>query len=327
LRYHNFRSFTKHLASAAPDHLCKRYLIAVPDEYERRAAIQAILSHLPGCDRISFQGSETSCGIVADALLSPTLFSGEPIVFLDEAEKMGKKEQQALADWVASSPHFGYFLACAGSKTPLSGPFEKVGVVFDLLEEKPWEKEKRLGEQMAERASAAGKRLASDAALLLLERMGPDPAGLASEIDKLICFVGDKPLIDRSDIFRISAAAKAHTLWQEAEGIVWEGETGASDPSSFHGLIPALRSQLQTGLKLFDLVSSGRPREEWASFLPRLWPKLMEKRTAQAAKLGRRYFKTGLELLFEIELLSRSGSSSEEALLDYFKISMCHARR
>ena len=134
-------------------------------------------------------------------------------------------------------------------------------------------------------------------------------------------------MIERSDVFRISASSRASTLWQAAEEIVWEGELPAVDPASFHGLVPALRSQLQTGLKLADLSASNTPREEWNSYLPRLWPKVLEKRSSQAARLGRSFFKSGLDLLFQIELLSRTGALHEEALLDFFRISLHHARR
>lgn len=240
MRYQNFRAFRKHLASAAPDHLCRCYLAAVSDDYERAIAIGAILSYFKERPRIALNGDSAVCRTVADALLSPSLFGGEPVVVVDEAEKMGKKELQALSDLAGRSPLYGYLICGARSKTPLTASFEKAGVVFDLSEEKPWDKEKRLAEQIAERVQNAGKRLASDATSLLFERLGSDAALLDSEIDKLICFVGERPMIERSDVFRISASSRASTLWQAAEEIVWEGELPAVDPASFHGLVPAL---------------------------------------------------------------------------------------
>ena len=327
MRYQNFRAFRKHLASAAPDHLCRCYLIAMPDDYERGMAIQEILSYFPGRPLIRLNGNEAVCRDISEALLSPSLFGGEPVAILDEAEKMGKKELQALSDLIAQASLYGTLLAGARSKTPLSASFEKAGVVFDLADEKPWDKEKRLGEQISEKVQTSGKRLASDAIPLLFERLGPDAALLDSEIDKLICFVGERPMIERSDVFRISAASRTSTLWETAEKIVWEGEAASVDASTFHGLVPAIRSQLQIGLKIADLFASNTPREEWSSYLPRIWPKVLEKRSAQAARLGRSFFKHGLDLLFEIELLSRTGSAREGALLDFFRNSLHHARR
>lgn len=322
MKYQNLRSFQKHLASAAPQNLCRCYLAAVPDDYERAKAIGAIRSYFPASQAIVFSGSEASCREIADALLSPSLFGGEPMVLIDEAEKMGKKELQALSDLVGHARLCGYLLCGSRSKTLLTASFEKAGVVLDLTEEKPWDKEKRLGEQISERAAQAGKRLAPDAVPLLFERLGFDAALLDGELDKLICYVGDRPMIDRSDIFRISASSKTQTLWVAAEEIVWEGGVPSLDAGSFHGLIPALRSQLSLGMKIASLASSQTPREEWSSHLPKIWPKTLEKRSAQAVRLGSSYFQKGLDLLFEIELLSRTGQTNEAALLDLFRCSL-----
>ncbi len=320
MRYQNFRSFQKHLASAAPDRLCRCYLVMVPDDYERAKAIRAILAHLQERPQTAFNGEEAECRQIVGELLSPSLFGGEPVVVLDQAEKMGKKELQMLSELAAGAGNYGYLLCGARSKLSIAPAFEKAGVVFDLTEEKPWDKEKRLSEQIIERAQSGGKRLASDAVPLLFERLGSDAALLESEIDKLICFVGIRPMIERSDVFRISACSRELTFWQTAEAIVWEGESPPMDPAAFHSIIPSLRSQLQIGLKLLSLLAAKTPREEWSSFLPRLWPKMLEKRSAQAAKLGRSFFKNGLDLLFHIELLSRTGAGREGALLDLFRM-------
>lgn len=327
MRYQSLRAFRKHLASAAPNHLCSAYLAAIPDDFERGTAIQAVLSHFPGKDRILLNGNEAVFRDLADALASPSLFGGDPVIVLDEAEKMGKKEISQIADLVAKSQIFGTLVCGARSKAVLGPAFEKTGVVFDLTDEKPWEKEKRLAEEIGEKALAAGKRLAPDAMALLFERIGCDAAFLESEIDKLVCFIGTRPTIERSDVYRISSMSRTSALWQTAEEIVWEGECPLVDASSFHGLIPALRSQLQTGLKIAELAASNTPRDEWSAFLPRVWPKLIEKRIAQVAKLGPRYFQNGLDLLFQIEVLSRTGTSHEETLLDFFRISLHHAPR
>lgn len=268
---------------------------------------------------MTLNGASTSCKDIADALLSPSLFGGEPVVILEEGEKLGKKEQEILKDCVQLSLKSGYLLCSTKSKVPFSSLFEKTGVVLDLLEEKPWEKEKRLAEEIYSQVSASQKRIAPDAVQLLLERVGAESASLHSEIEKLLCFVGEKKIIERSDVLQIIAGEKEEAFWKIAEAIVWEGKSQEIDATSFHALLPSFRSELQVGLKICDLIDRKVAKETWSAFFPRLWPKLLEKRTAQAQKLGRDYFRRGLDFLFEIELLSRSGTSREEALLDLFQ--------
>jgi len=108
--------------------------------------------------------------------------------------------------------------------------------------------------------------------------------------------------------------------------VIWEGgQFPQIDSSSFHGLIPALRSQLHLGLSLATLIEEQCPSNQWSRFLPKIWPKTLEKRSSQAARLGSVYFQKGLEKLFEIELLSRSTSTQYRAMLDLFRAQI-HAR-
>ncbi|HSX11817.1 MAG TPA: hypothetical protein VLF94_08895 [Chlamydiales bacterium] len=317
MKYQNLKSFQKHLSSAAPHHLCRVYLVAIADDFERTKAIDLILSYLVN-PPTRFSGAECSPLEVLDAMQSLTLLGGEPIVVLDEVEKLAKKQLQLLCEHLNFSS--GYALFGARSKTPLVPLVEKEGVVLDLLDEKPWDKEKRLAEQLADRAKNAGKRLSAGGAELLFERLGTDPALLESEIDKLICYVGDRSTIDREDILQLSPASRTSTLWQTAEEVIWEGGGFPSlDSSAFHGLIPALRSQLHLGLSLSTLIEEKCPADQWTRYLPKLWPKTLEKRSSQAARLGAPYFRKGLDKLFEIELLSRTQSTQYCALLDLFR--------
>lgn len=322
MKYQNLKAFQKHLSSAAPHNLCRMYLIAISDDFERMNAFDAILSYLV-IPPTRFNGSDCNLLDVMDAMQSMSLF-GESVVLLDEVEKFSKKQVQTLCEGLGAPA--GYVLFGTRSKTALAPLIEKEGIVLDLLEEKPWDKEKRLAEQLGERAKNAGKRLSPDAPPLLFERLGVDSALLESEIDKLICYVGERPAITREDILEISPSSRTATLWQTAEDVIWEGKEFPSlDSAAFHGLIPALRNQLHLGLTLATLIDEKCPSDQWNRYLPKLWPKTLEKRSSQAARLGAPYFQKGLDKLFDIELLSRTNSTQYRALLDLFRAQI-HAR-
>ena len=121
----------------------------------------------------------------------------------------------------------------------------------------------------------------------------------------------------------ITSQQKSYTLWQIAERVVW-GETIEAEEGdlSFLALINALRAQLELGRKIASLEAAGVPEERWSEFLPRIWPKILEKRRSQVKKLGARYFERGMELLLDLEELSRQGSSQDRALLDRFRIAL-----
>jgi DNA polymerase III subunit delta len=323
VKYQNLKSFQKHLASAAPHNLCRLYLVAIHDDFERAKALDQILSYLSTAPN-RFSGAHCELRDCLDAMQSLSLL-GESVVVLDEAEKLSKKELETLSQSLSAPA--GYVLFGVRSKTAsLAAIVEKEGVILDLLEEKPWDKEKRLSEQLIDRAKNAGKRLAPEVGPLLLERLGIDPALLESEIDKLICYVGERPVIISDDILAISPASRTATLWQTAEDVIWEGgEFPTLDSTGFHALLPALRNQLHLGLALSTLIEEKRPSDQWTRYLPKLWPKTLEKRSSQAARLGSSYFRKGIEKLFDIELQSRSSSTQYRALLDLFRAQL-HAR-
>jgi DNA polymerase III subunit delta len=325
LRYNNLKSFQKHLSSAAPRHLSRVYLIAIGDDFERSKAIDCVLSYVLAPDSSSsrFSGGDLDTRDLLDAIQSPNLFGGDPVVVLDEAEKIPKKTVQLLSEAIASQS--GFLLIGSRGKTPLASVVEKEGVVLDLTDEKPWDKEKRLADQLVERAKNAGKRLEPGAALLLFERLDKDAALLENEIDKLICYTGGRNSIAREDVLAVSAASRTSSLWQTAEEIVWEGKMGTLDANSFHAAIPSIRSQLHLGMVLSTLIEENVPPDQWNAHLPKLWPKTLEKRSSQAAHLGSRYFQKGLEKLFEIENASRSGSTQYAALLDLFRVHLAKA--
>lgn len=322
MKYQNLKSFQKHLANAAPHNLCRAYFIGIADDFERTQVLDSILTLIATPDAMvtRLSGHEIVLRDLLDAMQSPSLFSGPPIVVLDEAEKLSKKEMEA----VLGCPIYGYLLIGSRTKAAvLANGIEKEGVVLDLTDEKPWDKEKRFAESLVERAKLAGKRLLPDALSLIFERLDKDLSLLESEVDKLICYVGEQSAITREDVLSITSASRLSTLWQVAEEVIWEnGEIPSVD---FHGFVPALRSQLHLGLTLATLIETKCPADQWNAFLPKIWPKTLEKRSSQAARLGSAYFKKGQEVLYEIELLSRNSSTQYRALLDLFRMKI-HAR-
>jgi len=321
MRYTQLSAFHKHLASCAPHHLSHLYLIACADAFERKAVLDSLLSSVAGPDAliVRFSGTQSATEIF-DALNSPSLFGNEPIVVVEEIDK---KLHDTLSPHFKDPLSFGYLFL--GSKTKISGSFaEKHGVLLDLTEEKPWERDKRWGEQLHKSAANAGMRLNADAAALLLERLDSDAALLAHEMEKLICYAAGKPEISRSDVEAVCKSSRSYSLWQIADELVWErrfrvGAAEMSDPSFFHGLLASLRQQLIVGAKMCALRQAGVSFSEWKAHFPKIWPKALEKKAEISNKLGGAYFRKGLDLLFQIELLAKSGPVPADALLDYFR--------
>lgn len=323
MRYTNLKGFEKHLSASAPHQLCRVYLIISADDFERRQAIDAVLHYVLSPDGMAerFFGGDATERNVMEALDRPALFCPQSVVVVDDAEK---KLLDELSIHFKEPRSFGYLII--GSKHKSNARFfEMHGVILDLADEKPWEKEKRWIEQLHEKARGAGKRLAPDAALRMIERLDRDAALIDSEMDKLLCYCAHKSTIDRFDVESICSASRTHTLWQIADDLVWEKIFRASasdmrDASFFYGLLASLRQQLTVGIKMHDLCQRKTPLAEWPSCFPKMWPKTIEKKAQIAQRFGVEYFRVGLDRLFDIELLAKNCTIPLDSLFDFFRL-------
>lgn len=298
---------------------CKIYLVILPSDQERIEVFHTIQKAYPQAFVEKFSVTDLDYAAFFDSLLSIPLFGGESVVLLDECENLKKKEGETITEFLENNSLSAVLLLGSRGKTPLSKIVEKMGVVLDMGEEKPWEKEKRIGETLSLIAKKEGKWLASDAAALLVEKIGSDLPTLTQEVLKIISFIGDRKTIERTDIFRLSATSALDTPWKIAEEIIWEEGNTQFDPATFVPLIFSLRSQLQVGMKMASLLEIGTPFSEWTPFFPKMWPKILEKRREQTMRKGAAYFKRGLEALYKIEVLSRAGNVDPKALYDFFR--------
>lgn len=319
MKYQNLPAFYKHLTSSFPHHLCSSYLILTSDEEEKRSIIHQLLSFLPG-KRASFRAKAEDYSIqeLLDPFLSFSLFEETPVVVLEEIEALDAKEAEILKHFLKKKIDHGFLIGTAKSKTSFSSSFEKSGVVVDLLEEKPWDRDKRVADQLIQKVQKLGKTISSRAFSLFLELVGKESSILHRELEKLITYVGDKALIDEEDVIAVTSFLKAKTIWQVAEELVFEKKIPVGSEFTFSAMVAPIRSQLQLGKKIAELISSNIPFSEWHSYLPKIFPKMLEKRAMQVQKLGASYFDKALDHLFSLELLSRHGQTHEEALLSLF---------
>ena len=322
MRYTNRKAFEQHIASSTT--LLRLYAVASSDEQMRKEAIDLILAKLPKDVLIEkIPGEGASLGLVLNALESRNLLGSEPIVILDDADK---KLLESLVPY-CKTLSFGYLLIGSKTKGPIAF-VDECGAICDLTEEKPWERDKRLLDSLHAMAKAQLKVLESDAAAWMLERI--DKSALVPEMEKLLCYAGEKKVIKRADVEEICCQSKMSAVWQVAEELVWDQIFRAHvqdlrDTSFFFGLLAAVRQQLVIGAKMHALLQSATPFAEWGPHFPKVFPKTLEKRAMACRKLGAGYFRTSLDMLFDLEMLAKSTSVPTDALIDYLRLKINYA--
>lgn len=281
--YHSLTAFEKHLSSAAPNHFAPLYLVALAQADERRHLLLQIGKKI----------SKTSPQIVEslsllEELQSLNLFEQDRLLLCDPVEKIASipSSNVTLLLGAPSWSSFGHLQILAKQKA----------IALDLSKEKPWERQKRIRVWLLSHALHAKKTLHEDALSLLIDRVGLDFALLRSEIDKAICFIAEKPAIERSDIEQIAPPLPQLITWNTAENAVWgKPEIFESlDLPTYLQLLAQVRYHLELGLELSS-------REN----LPHIKPYQIDKYRSAAQQRGSYYFLRALQTVAQAEMLAK----------------------
>lgn len=293
------------------------YLLIVPNLDERRKSIDLIKKNE---ERFYFASEEYPQAVLE--MQSMSLFSQNKTVIIDGVDSLSKEEIKGLIALISKGVNeVTLILGAQGKKgiLELIKLVDKNGAIFDLSSEKPWDKDKRFVSSLQKKAFEKGKGLSSQCVFTLFERVGKDYSILEKEVEKLICFIGEKKNIEPADIQQISSSTDLDTVWKIATEVVWENRFEKNkkiDPNFFYALVAALRSEYRIGYKICNLLSRGE--KDLSSFFPRVWPKALEKKRVASLQKGVSYFQNGLKQLFAIELKAKDNVSCYSALIQTY---------
>ncbi|HUD01723.1 MAG TPA: hypothetical protein VMR37_05315 [Rhabdochlamydiaceae bacterium] len=328
MKFSSISAFDKHLKEAFPDHLAPIFLLVTPCDYERRMNLDKITLLIqkkdPSVRIVRLSGLEDPLEQVKGELLTPSLWGGLTLVIYEAVDKV--KNNGLLGDLFAHFPPGVHLVLGASSFKPVSELYQKGKkeiVVLDMGDEKPWEKERRLQDWLANQARLYQKTLSSDVVHYLMQHLGPDLATLDQELAKLLCYVGDKPRIELEDAKAICGTRDLFTGWQLAEKIVWDRATSLGEKLSDLGFlfpfIGQLRYHLQLGYRLAELIENKASSGDIKHHFPSLRPQQLEKFSAQAKARKPFFFHRGLQMLYNLEFASKSSPLDIAVLFDLFQ--------
>ncbi len=189
--------------------------------------------------------------------------------------------------------------------------------------------EDRVEDWIVNRAKEQGKRIERDAARILLDSVGTDLASLASEIEKLLIYVGERGAITQSDVEAAVGPSRTHSVFQLIDSI---GERDCNRSLSIlNGLISSgekpggiifwLTGHLER-LILTREFRSG-PGKSLASLL-KLPPFLVSKYQKQARNFSVQGLEKGLNLLYQADVDLKSNLMPDRTLLELLVYNLCH---
>lgn len=333
MKYSNLRAFEKHLEGAAPQHFAEVYMVVAKEEFARKSAADLLITALLKEEKVPqmavrlFDGEKHSIEEILQDLGALTFFSKKRLVLLQNADSLDKAATGKLEHYF-SHPNPSVYLVITTASINRATTFykkaEKAGVILDIAEEKPWEKEKLLAEWLSGAAAKMGKKMEHQICSLFLKQLGMDQVLLEKELEKLVCYLGERKEILPQDIAAICSSVNVENAWQLGEAIFRKdtlsalriGKALLAEGIALIALLRQLRSQFQTEYQVCSILSNGGSSFEVTQQFPYMKGPILERHVQLARGYGMKNFKKGILNIDDTELQSKNSSTEPELLVE-----------
>lgn len=333
MKHTTLKALEKHLEGAAPNHLSSIYLVMSKEGFERKSASDKIAAYVLdhkakiGENFLLFDAGDVEGEMIWEELQAFSFLAPKRVVLISQAEKMTKPTQELLRSYFANpNKTICLILEASGLNraTNLYKDAEKYGVVLDVAEEKPWEKERSLQGWIVEQLHGEGKQIDSSTAAILIKQLGTDQSTLHQELEKLICFVGDRKQITASDISAVCTKVSQESGWLLGEAIFrCDGPEALrmtkgmlEDGTALIALLRQIRSQFQTDYQVCCMLASGKTPQDISQSFPYMKGMVLNKHVQQAQAYGAERFKSGILAIDETELLAKNSAGDPDWLME-----------
>jgi DNA polymerase III subunit delta len=333
VKYSNLPAFEKHLESAAPNHFADIYCILAKEPFIRKRATdrlaELLLKHeaSPELALHVFDGEKHAVENVLRELEATSFFSKKRLIILHNADAYDKASTLKLEAYCSSPNRSVCFAAAAGvlnRATTFYKKLEKTGVVLDVAEEKPWEREKSVADWLHQEAAREGKQLGPQVAQMLVKQLGTDQMLLLTELQKLVCYVGERKMISDKDVAAISSAVNVENGWQLGEAIFRRDAAAALriskglllDGTAIIALLRQVRSQFQTEFQVCSILMQGGTAAEVSKEFPYMRGTILDRHVQQSQAYGMTRFKQGILAIDEAEIQAKNSNIDPEFLAE-----------
>jgi DNA polymerase-3 subunit delta len=208
------------------------YAVAGDEAYLRAEALAAIERAVlgdadPAWAVARFAGETAGLADVLDELRMVPLLAKRRVVLVEDADKFVSAHRKELEGYV-DRPSANNVLVLAVKTWPSNTRLAKAVEAKGLTIECKSPPERELPAWLTGFAKAReGVKLDDAAARLLLELVGPDVGRLASELAKLVNYVGDRRAIRRDDVATMVGAGRVETIWRILDAATTGDPAGA----------------------------------------------------------------------------------------------------
>jgi DNA polymerase-3 subunit delta len=255
---------------------------------------------------------------VVASLATISLIASRRYLLVDGVEAWGKADAERAVEALSQIPPETTLALVAHGKAPagLAKAVEKAG--GELLSFDP-PRERDLPKQLIADARELGFELEPAAARLLVERLGPRPMRLRSELERLALWAGEGGGVGVDDLEAMISDTSEEAIWSLADAVVAgdEAETmriaerlvlqGEALPRIIYSLAPRLRQALKASTEL----EAGKPASEVSKGLS-MHPYAAKMLVSKVKDRSPEDLDVSIRALADLELWSRGGSDYPE---------------
>jgi len=321
MKFEKLETFERNVKDSFPNHLSPIYLIVSPQEGERKKILGSLTTLWEKeCD---LQRSPNLLSALFH-VRSGSLFSQKMAAVFETNEILTKDEIKALIEYAKQPSPVGYLLLALSSAKQAKELYQKgkQEVVFlDLSSEKPWEEESRRKKWIVQKVIASKKKISPQAVELLAASFPANRLLLDQELNKLLCYLGERETIEQNDVIALCSPISEQNLFHMARDLVWRRFSKVPSRCELSLLLPLvgqLRYQLELGLKMISSIQRGEGQEQMAKRFAMLRPKALAEYAQVVRARKQAFFKEGLKRLFALEYGIKTSRSKPEVLFTQF---------
>jgi len=276
-----------------------------------------------------FYGNECSGEDIVAAAQTFPMFADRRVVLVRKGSELSAAAMESLANYVVN-PSPSTCLILQGGKADMRKKFyvelKKRGEIVEF--KRPYENQ--LGAFIAEETASRGKRVEPAAAAMLAYLVGNNLLELASQLDKVVTFVGERNAIRVDDIRQIVSDTKVDSVFELANALgernlakclrclqtlLRDGEA----PLMILAMVIRHFRQLWLVRELLDRKES--PQE--ISRLTGIHSFFLKGMTAQAGKYRVADFRRAFERFYGTDLALKTGGGKPSQLMESLIMDIC----
>lgn len=322
MKYTHVAAFKKELG---PNPAGPLFMILSKEDFERKEVVDYLVHALKiekeSC--IHFQGSQTSPEALNSELNSMGLFATRRVILIRDADKLPKNTLPILLKFHEKPSRDVFVILEAEAFNKNTNFYKEIdasGILLDVPELKPKEKASAMLNVLREKATALGKTIDPQVCNLMINQLGTDQALLHNELEKVICFVGDRKNISAEDIRAICGTVPQESIWQFGDALFKKDAPSAlrmvhgllSDGTHFLSLLRQIRSQFQTKYQVCSILASGGSFADIEKQFPYMKGFVLDTNVRMAQGYGLESFKKAMIAIDEAELAAKNSQTSSE---------------